>query len=131
MIASFFSICTLALALWPPIGQYRTAPAFASRDAGFAATGQAVSAQQQSAPIEQAPNAGFFFQDRALQATQAISDPTALLVFGLALMVIGGGLRRKGFGESATRKTVPQPQPSPYPGVQLADVGSAMPPLPH
>lgn len=81
--------------------------------------------------MQDTPTPGFFFQDRALQVTQAVSEPTALLVFGLALLVIGGGLRRKRLEAEPKAEKTPELQPIAYPAVQLAEVPPMSAPIPR
>lgn len=85
--------------------------------------------RHQSEQVDDTPSAGFFLQEQALQMTQAVSEPMALLVFGLAMLVIGSGLRRRGFeGKPQSMKASElKLRESSYPGVQLGEVTSLSP----
>lgn len=85
--------------------------------------------RRQSEQVDDTPSAGFFLQEQALQMTQAVSEPMALLVFGLAMLVIGSGLRRRGLeGKPQSMKTSElKVRERSYPAVQLAEVTSLSP----
>lgn len=140
LVRCLLAILTLSVAV-PPItmhsrqGVDRNAQMTATHlpksapTSGLAVLPPVTDLRRQSEQVDDTPSAGFFLQEQALQMTQAVSEPMALLVFGLAMLVIGGGLRRKRLEgrRQPVKASEPKPRESSYPGVQLGEVTSLSP----